>query len=228
MGSAPLWTSGGLWLPSSSSYVLALLVILFPILFIVFLPVLFIIFSPVLFVIFLPVLLPVLFVILLSILFVVIILLVWWLWGLIHSPGVHSFAGGLVIWWSCCPVLCYRGGHIVGVGCCASCIVMVVVGLSLSWLDCRCRGWVVVVMVELSWWWLCCGGGGGCTVVVMVSWLSLCTRLAWLFIIPPIWCFLVVVSSMAGALLSLFAMPALSCPCPDAFPTLGLSAKVLM
>jgi len=62
----------------------------------------------------------------------------------------------------------------VGLCCCAGCIVVVVVGLSLSWLGCRCRGWVVVVVVGLSLSYLGCLGGGYVVVVVVApssSWL---------------------------------------------------------
>jgi len=201
VGSAPLWTPGGLWPPSSSSSILVLLPILVLCLRSPPRP------PP-------PSSPSSLFFSLSSsssfslssssssVLFVVVILLVWWLWGTIRGRGVRSFAGGLVIRWSCCPVSCCHGGRSVGVCCCTGCIVVVVVGLG-------CHGWVVVVVFGLSWWWLCCGGGG-CTVVV-VSWPSLCMRWAWLLVIPPVWHFLVVVSSTAGAFLSPFATPELSC-----------------
>jgi len=62
----------------------------------------------------------------------------------------------------------------------------------------------------MLWWWWLHHRRHGCAVVV-VSWPSLCMRWAWLLVIPPIWHFLVVVSSTAGALLSPFATPELSC-----------------
>jgi len=49
-------------------------------------------------------LLPVLFVVLLVVPFVFTIPLVWRLWGSTRGHGVRSSAGGLVVWWLCCPL----------------------------------------------------------------------------------------------------------------------------
>ena len=204
MGSAPLWTSVDLWPQSSSSYVLALLPIIIlrpripphprPLSSPSSLSLSFVLAA---------VILHILLDVLLSVLFVT-SLLVWWLWGSIHGHGVHSFPRGLVVQYRVVVVVVLWE------------FVIVPVVLSWSWLGCCCCGWVVVVVVGLSWRWLH-RHHHGCA-VVMVSWPSLCMHWAWLLIIPPVWRFLAVVSSMAEALLSLFATPALSCPHRDDFP----------
>jgi len=59
--------------------------------------------------------------------------------GFVHLPGVW-LSGGRVVRYRVVVVVALWG-----------CVVALVV-LSLSWLGCRCRGWVVVIVFGLSWW----------------------------------------------------------------------------
>ena len=88
-------------------------------------------------------------------------------WGSFIRRGscylVVMLSSIVLSWWSHCRsgLLCQLYCHGRGW------VVIVVVGLSLSWLGCRCHGWVVLVVVMLWWWWWLHGRRHGVMALVM-------------------------------------------------------------